>query len=542
MAKLTTEQLIKLFELKENDAIPEFCSVSQYDNFTLAVGNDRRAPQYMLDFINEVETSGLKAVKNKLKKQEKPLTGGAMVTPKPEKIEHTCFVVTSAQNNTDVHTSFFKALKSYCQLNNAKLIIGQYTYNKNGFQNDQVADSGLYYAPELKSYLTESHVKLSKGLEFFGNINILPTAKNPLTGFEGLTKNDYILPHAKIALESYCTAKNKTAKIGYTTGTVTLKNYVQKKAGQTAERAHCYGALIVEVSSEGLHFVRQVQTDESGIFQDLKTVYYPDGTTEKGKISAINWGDIHAEKSDISVLESCYAMLDYFKPKNQLFHDLLDFTARNHHNRKSGHFLAAMHYSEADSVLDNLNEAANILKGFNRNYSQSYVVESNHDLALQSWLDSNDYNFKLDPLNALTYLNLQTYIYENLQAGVTLDNLNLLEYATSKFIGRKSFAAYLKTDESLLIEGIEMGVHGHVGDSGSRGTPQQLQKRGEKLNTGHTHSASIKGLVYTAGVTGSLDMGYNKGGSSWSHSHIVTYSTGFRTIITMAGKDWRFKG
>ena len=537
MAKLTKAQILDLYNT-EDGTIPNFCSKAQYANFCKALDNDSEAPAYMLQIIKEIESMGEDAFKASLEKQEKPLTAGNMVTPEPKKSKGEIFVITSAQNNTEVHANFFKALKTYCKHNNAALIIAPYAYNKNGFQNSQVKDEGLYYAPELCNYMSDTHVKLSPALEFFGNINILPTAKNPLTGFEGLTNNDFILPHAKISLESYCTAKNKKAKIGYTTGTVTLKNYVQKKAGQTAERAHCYGALVVEVTSEGLHFVRQLQTDETGIFQDFLNVYYPSGKVKKGKIAAINWGDIHAEKSDYDVIDSCVNMLNTLKPKNQIFHDLFDFTARNHHNRKSGHFLAKQFYAGADSVLRDLNETNYILSRFN-NGSNRYIVESNHDLALQAWLDANDYDFKTDPINAKTYLQLQLYMYECFAEGI---EPMLLEHALTDFIAEKlENCTFLKTDESLIIAGIEMGVHGHVGDSGSRGSPQQLQKRGEKLNTGHTHSCSIKNNVYTAGVTGSLDMGYNKGGSSWSHSHILTYPNGFRTIVTMAGQEWGWK-
>ena len=51
------------------------------------------------------------------------------------------------------------------------------------------------------------------------------------------------------------------------------------------------------------------------------------------------------------------------------------------------------------------------------------------------------------------------------------------------------------------------------------------------MNTGHTHTPSIYGGVYTAGVAGSLDMGYNVGASSWTQTHLITYANGQRTLI-----------
>ena len=94
-------------------------------------------------------------------------------------------------------------------------------------------------------------------------------------------------------------------------------------------------------------------------------------------------------------------------------------------------------------------------------------------------------------------------------------------------------------DESLKIAGIEHGMHGHLGPNGARGNPKNLRTAG-KANTGHTHSAGIVDGVYTAGVYGELDMGYNKGLSSWSHSFIITYPNGKRTICTIKdGRAWR---
>jgi hypothetical protein len=59
------------------------------------------------------------------------------------------------------------------------------------------------------------------------------------------------------------------ARFLYTTGAVTERNYVQKKAGQKAEFHHNYGALMVEVDKEGTPFVRQLAADDTGAFQDL---------------------------------------------------------------------------------------------------------------------------------------------------------------------------------------------------------------------------------------------------------------------------------
>jgi hypothetical protein len=85
-------------------------------------------------------------------------------------------------------------------------------------------------------------------------------------------------------------------------------------------------------------------------------------------------------------------------------------------------------------------------------------------------------------------------------------------------------------------------MHGHTGVNGARGSPAGYRKMDTKANTGHTHSAGITDGVYTAGVSGKLDMGYNKGPSSWSHSHIITYPNGKRSIITTKAGKWHADG
>ncbi|MCK4816613.1 hypothetical protein KA005_12660, partial [bacterium] len=74
---------------------------------------------------------------------------------------------------------------------------------------------------------------------------------------------------------------------------------------------------------------------------------------------------------------------------------------------------------------------------------------------------------------------------------------------------------------------------GHRGANGSRGTPRQFTKIGPKVTHGHVHSPSIIEGVYTCGVSGVLDMVYNKGPSSWAQTHCIQYSNGKRALITI---------
>src|SRR3546814_337856 len=82
-------------------------------------------------------------------------------------------------------------------------------------------------------------------------------------------------------------------------------------------------------------------------------------------------------------------------------------------------------------------------------------------------------------------------------------------------------------------------MHGHLGPNGARGGAAAFAKMGRKANVGHSHQAGIYDGIFTAGTSSNLDMGYNRGPSSWSHSDVLTYKNGKRTIITHWNGKWR---
>lgn len=450
------------------------------------------------------------------------------------------FILTSIQNNTFAHANFLAALEKAADYLGAELLVSKYLYNKNGFQNGE-GGKNIKFDSAFDNYIIEENVFLysrESGFAFMAELNILPTATYPLSGFaETATAYDLkglAVGHAKITAESVAALKGESVRRLYSTGTATLKNYIQQKAGQKAEALHNYGALLVEFDDDGEFFVRQLETmDESGVFYDLNVCATTAGCYEtSGHVLGLQYGDIHAEKIDEACAaaswNSDHSLLDILKPKYQLIHDVHDFTSRNHHNRASGVFLAKQYAAGRDKVLDDLIDTGRVLESMERDFSQTIIVESNHDLALSRWLDDRNANIKDDPANAELYHRLNTAIYGAIADCDT--SFNVLDYALRQVAGCDFAAIFLTTDQSFKIAGIECGCHGHNGINGSKGSPKQFVKLG-KMNTGHTHTPSIYGGVYTAGVSGSLDMGYNIGASSWSQTHIITYANGQRTLI-----------
>lgn len=465
------------------------------------------------------------------------------------------YVFTCAQNNTEVHEPFLKSLLNFCGHNDAQLVVGGITYNKTGFQNAHKESNKLAWDSRIEQYMLNQSMELAPDLVWCGEMNILPTAIRPLSGLESYCRHaSGIVPHVKVAMDSVPRMKGYAPKFMYTTGAVTRRNYIEQRAGLRAAFHHVFGALYVEIDKDGDWFARQLIAGNDGCFYDLTVQYTPDGVKRGQTVMAVNLGDLHAECVDKKVSRGIDYILNTLRPQYLFLHDIGDFRARNHHNIDDPYIRALATYERKknagkatinDSVGAGLCAVADRLVHLaGQFHGELVVVHSNHDDMLTRWLKEADY--RADPLNAITFLNLQQFVYTMLADGHMPGTYSLLGHVLGTHLrDAKDRVRFLLQDESFRIcetapgEGIECGMHGHLGANGRRGRPVDFTRLGCKCNTGHTHSAGIIDGVYTAGVSCPLDMGYNKGATSWSHSHIVTYHNGKRCIITQRGSKWK---
>ena len=487
---------------------------------------------------------------------DRPVAGGTIDPPDLRRGSLTGrkFVFTAAQNNTFVHDEFWKNLLVFCEHKGAKLVIGKFRYNKSGFQNHtKDKDDDLWFDPKISPYTVDESMSIPESrneVVWCGELDILPTATNPLSGLDNYTHTaSSVVPHAKVQLKSVPVLKGDNIKMLYTTGACTQRNYIQRKAGQKAEFHHVFGALYVEIDDDGDFFARQLIADSNGSFYDLTDHFDGGEVIEEQRVEAINWGDIHAEMVDFSVAENAWmydhncgrleqrSMLDVLAPKYQFVHDLTDFKARNHHNVRNPHFLAERYFTETGNVQDGMLQAGSMLQLMERDWCTVVVVESNHDQAFRRWLAEAD--IRQDPENAEYYHRGNAELFKRIRLGEP--RFNIFEWAIRE-CNELPYTKFLNEDDSFVIcgkNGVECGMHGHRGPNGARGNPNSLRHLGRKCNIGHTHSAAIIDGIYVAGISCKMDMDYNKGPSSWSQSHIVTYPNGKRTIITMRNGKWR---
>lgn len=464
----------------------------------------------------------------------------------PSKGEVKRYIVTSAQNNTKIHAKFFDNLLAMSEHYDAEVLIGTFSYNQNNYGQLAVKagtkkeyEKKLWFDQAILPYICDKRVRLAPGLVWCGEMNIMPTAEDPLSGLETYSHaRSAIFPHTKLAMRSIANTQDESAKLIYTTGAVTLMNYIKKKAGLKAEHHHRYAFLLVEVDSDGNWWVRQVASRKNGNkIQDLNVVV-EDGavTSQNARVEAISWGDIHGTIADEKCVELSLDMKKVLRPRVQFLHDVMEGCVTNHHTFKDCHQQFKNYTRGYSTLVAELLKTMEILSLYAEGNIETVIVESNHDSPwILRWL--REYDYRKDPANALFFLRTQLAVYRAIEVGD--ETFSPLEWVFKQLGFEK--ATFLLADQSYKIcnNEIECGMHGHLGANGAAGTPKGLSKLGHKATTEHTHSAGIWDGLYVGGTTAKLKMGYNKGLSSWSHSHVLAYPTGERAIVTMRGDKWR---
>lgn len=456
------------------------------------------------------------------------------------------YILTSAQNNTMVHEEMWASLNQLARHYDARIMVSRYTYNKGAYKGAQQAKLGtrqtsdtdeMWYDPKLGDYITDHRVRLAPDLEFCGEMNILPTAIRPLSGLDTYTKDrSAIFPHTKLAMVTVPAMKFNRVKFNYTTGTCTMRNYIQRKAGLKAQFHHVYGAMLVEVDSNGDWWARQLMSTEDGTIQDLDVIASPDGVTTDNIIEAIVFGDIHnraLQETEWALSWGPGSLFDTLQPNYQFLHDVLDFRSRAYHDNKRHVYRYAQHLMCTDNVREEVEEVAEFIASAEHPDCYTVVVESNHDAMLGRWLQEAD--FREDHVNAVFFLECQLKLYN----AATLGKPTHLLESLCREKNDLKYTTFLDTDQSYTVHGIECSLHGHRGPDGARGSVANLNRLGVKACPAHTHRATIHDGVWSPGVMGALDQGYNAGPSSWSHSNVLIYQTGKRAMITYRNNKWR---
>jgi hypothetical protein len=456
------------------------------------------------------------------------------------------FLITSAQNATPIVEPFWKSLL-HCQRHyNAHLSVIPYRYKNPTSRWTGSQNNAEFWVQEVRDYLCNKRWNINKNLVVVGDIKIVPTAKDPLSGHENFTgAESSIFGHPNLAFTTVATPGHQMAKLMTTTGSCTQPNYSDSRAGKAGEFQHVTGALLVEV--EGPYFwVRQLNATDKGEFIDKDLLFTPDGVFPAPPPEALVTGDAHVRQIDKTVERGVFGpkgIVPTLKPKRIIYHDLLDGFGFNHHEKKQWYTLLAKMKAGLLVVKDELDEAVQFVIDripTYKHFEEAVIVDSNHDAFLLKWLEEN--SSKTVGMNYATFNELDTYMGD---ASHVTDEHDIVvpspfKYWVDKFKNPK--IRCLREDESYSVVGIALDMHGHRGTNGAKGSLKNLVKIGIKFVIGHVHGPGIRFGGYAVGLMAKLRQFYNKGPSNWLHTMCLVHAApcaGKRQLITIInGRPW----
>lgn len=471
-----------------------------------------------VDSAEDKQTSQLKATATELRKSK-------------------VFVVTSAQNDTDLHKPFWHALQRYCAARQAQLLVIPCHYkNLDAFHKGEGSD--YTWPAEVLPYLLDRDIAISQNLMVMGDVKINATAVNPLGGMEPLSGlRSAIYGHAQVQMRMVATPANALPKMLHTTGSVSKKNYSRTRDGKKAKFHHTIGALVVEISGPRF-WVRELACDDQGGFYDLDSYYHAESVTRGHRAEAVILGDEHVKFIDPDVQKATFGkdgLIGTVCPKVLVREDIHDHYSQSHHHEQDTILKAQKAHNGDWSVLDELKLTRQHLIDTTPTDCESWIVESNHHDHLYKWINRFDAN--KDPHNAVFAWELKGYIAQAIKNGEDVDPFRLfLRYTLPPDLLER--VRFVGANDSAILAGIDVSQHGDRGANGARPSPLGFAKSTYKMFTGHTHTPGIEKGCYTVG-TSTRRMQYVKGLSSWMTTHGIIYPNGKRALVHILGSDWR---
>jgi hypothetical protein len=377
-----------------------------------------------------------------------------------------------------------------------------------------------------------------------GDVKIVPTAALPMTTMQGFSGSEScIFGHPKVQMEMVPVLEGRPPKMMMTTGACTVPNYTDSKAGKKGEFHHTLGFTIVEIKDEEVFFSRQVTAADDGDFYDLYyrvkfkggfkkmdmgvpgLTFLSDELEGKSvvkridKIESAILGDIHFGEHDQRVIDSTInTLFRNLHPKEVVLHDVFDGHSISHHDEKDP---IAQYHKEVDGRNDrnDLDKEIKLMLDGLEPFSKyrTIIVRSNHDDFLDRWIKRVDWRKQSTMKNSLAYMKYTSLLLERkAEKGVIPFVINE-RYPEMITLGRS---------DSYKVHDWEVGQHGDIGASGSRGSINQFRRLNSKMIIGHSHSPSRKDGVIQVGTSTHLRVGYNIGPSGWLQSHAIVHKNG----------------
>lgn len=426
------------------------------------------------------------------------------------------YIISSAQNASTVNIEFLRNMEAYAKFIHAEIGIIATRYKN---PTSLWIDEDVWASP-VQPYLTATRQFLHKDLLLLGDFKVQATSPNPTNGIEVFgNEASVIVGSPRIEFRSVPVLPTQKQKFLYSTGTVTTPNFTDSVAGGKAAAHHSYGFVVIEVESDEVVHIRSVSASEDGSFNDL--IYrVEDEKVFTEKVDILVWGDSHFAQKEEKVTFAFRKLCADLYVSTSVLHDVWDSRSINVHNIKKPIIQHKLMVEGKDDLKKELNQMYFELDWFERNMEKTYVIASNHDDMLDRAMEQSDWRSNL----------------KNAEIFVELLMLTLSHKATNGLIpyyinNRYKKIVALGTNDSLVLNDVELGLHGHKGPNGSKGSIQSFSKLSTKTIIGHSHSPGIKWGCYQVGISCSMQHGYNDGLSSWAYAGVTLNKHGKRQMI-----------
>lgn len=447
--------------------------------------------------------------------------------------ERDDFLITCAVNNAPANLDFLAACEKWKAETGGAIIIPPVRYqNPRTRDEESEAREDEWWAPELEEYMLESELRPHEYLSIMPT-KLQATTSNPLPPrISGLTKHrSAVFGHPQLCMRTVATPQEDLPKILYSSGAITEKWYSDTLAGELGHFHHGFSAVIAEVRGKKFH-LREVTWDGEQ-FIDIDRAYAKSGISDAPPAEALAMGDIHVGLEDPKVMNATFGqggIVETMQPKRLFLHDLCDARAVNPHELNNNLTRAAIEEKAClEAELGAVGRWLMSLPSFN----EIIVVPSNHDEFIMRWLQAGERH--VEPQNRRLYHYLSYKMLDEYAEGRGFPNV--LELALRDYNQRE--IRFLRVDESYQVKGIEMGMHGHLGPNGARGTIRNFAQIGTRSVVMHVHSPGIWQGVYMGGLSAIYRHGYNRGPSSWLQTHVAVLANGYRQMLHMISGDYR---
>lgn len=436
------------------------------------------------------------------------------------------FVVTTAVADSIAHKGFLDALGHYCDTRDAQLVIMPCESITNSFENKTAVFDPVFNDP--KYLFVQDDTRLNDNISLC-SIQVSAKQIKPITGLQrlGNREGSYVFASPKQFLE-YIPAGNSRVNnfTIMTPGACTMPQYftetfVSKRLSYIAKNDHTIGAVIIEIQDEKKFDFRQIQASEDGSFVDMGVLYTPEGDASNVPVNVV-FGDLHGVHVDEQALHYFIEKFSDFDIDNIFLHDIFDGYSISHHVKDIAE-RAERSGKNKGNLRDELVNTFNLIYEIHQTLDPLFIniVKSNHDEFLDRYLSEGRY--VSDPENHLISLKIATALFEEtdvLQKGFEIAGAEIPE--NWKFLQRS---------DTVKIAGVECAAHGDLGLNGAKASLNSLEKIYGNCITGHNHTAAIQRGVFRVGTLSSLDMRYNRGPSSWTHTCCLFYENGQRQLI-----------